>query len=341
MHSNGQIDSDVVKWQKKGVFAMSYKVLIPQDIAAEGKEFLLERGYEIKMGSGITEADLMRDVADCDAILLRMAKISQAVLAAGKHLRVVARHGAGYNNVDIQAASELGIWVTNAPDSTTNTVAEFTIGAILAAAKRTFLLNKALKEGDFNFRNSHKGVDLYQKTLGIIGLGRIGKEVARKASLAFDMRVIAYAPHAAKETVPDYVTLVDWEQIFQESDFISLHIPLNEETNGIVGAREFDMMKDTSYLINCARGEVVREADLIEALEQNKIAGVFTDVLEQEPPARENPLLTMENAVVTPHMASNTKECMIKMAVQAASQIDLVLSGRTPDWPVNDPVIRE
>jgi D-3-phosphoglycerate dehydrogenase len=320
---------------------MSYKVLIPQDIAAEGKEFLLERGYEIKMGSGTTETDLIHDVADCDAILLRTAAVSRSVLEAGGNLRVVARHGAGYNNVDIDAASELGIWVTNAPDSTTISVAEFTIGAIVAAAKRTFLLNKALTEGDFYYKNSHKGVDLYQKTLGIIGLGRIGREVARKASLAFDMRVIAYAPRATKETVPDYVTLADWDQVFQESDFISLHIPLNKETNGMIGTREFDMMKETSYLINCARGEVVCEADLIQALEQNKIAGVFTDVLEQEPPTRENPLLTMENAVVTPHMASNTKECMIKMAVQAASQIDLVLSGKTPVWPVNHPVIKE
>lgn len=320
---------------------MSYKVLIPQDVAQEGKEFLLERGYDIKMGSGTTEADLIRDVADCDAILLRTAAVSRSVLEAGTNLRVVARHGAGYNNVDIDAAGELGIWVTNAPDSTTISVAEFTMGAILAAAKRTFLMTNALKEGNFYYKNSHKGVDLYQKTLGIIGLGRIGREVAKKASLGFDMRVIAYAPRAAKETIPDYVTLADWEQVFRESDIISLHVPLNKETNGMVGAREFDMMKDTSYLINCARGEVVREADLIEALEKKKIAGVFADVLDQEPPARENPLLTMENAVVTPHMASNTKECMIKMAVQAASQIDLVLSGRAPAWPVNHPVIKK
>jgi D-3-phosphoglycerate dehydrogenase len=322
---------------EKGVNTMSYQVLIPQDIAEEGKNFLLERGYKIKMGSGTTEAELIHDVTDCDAILLRTAAVTRSVLEAGKNLQVVARHGAGYNNVDIEAASELSIWVTNAPDSTTITVAEFTIGAILTAAKRTFLLNHALKEGDFYYKNSHKGVDLYQKTLGIIGLGRIGREVAKKASLAFDMKVLAYAPRAEKKNVPDYVALADWEKVFKESDFISLHVPLNKETVGMVGAREFNMMKDTSYLINCARGEVVCEADLIEALKADRIAGVFTDVLEQEPPSRENPLLTMDNAVVTPHMASNTKECMIKMAVQAASQIDLVLSGKAPSWPVNQP----
>ena len=320
---------------------MSYKVLIPQDIAEEGKEFLLKRGYEIKMGSGTTEADMIRDVADCDAILLRTAKVSKSVLEAGSNLRIVARHGAGYNNVDIDAASELGIWVTNAPDSTTISVAEFTMGAILAAAKRTFLLANALKEGNFDYKNSHKGVDLYQKTLGIIGLGRIGREVAKKASLGFDMNVIAYAPRAEKETLPEYVTLAGWEQVFRESDFISLHVPLTKETNQMVGSREFDWMKNTSYLINCARGEVVCEADLIEALEKKKIAGVFADVLEQEPPARDNPLFDMECAVVTPHMASNTQECMVKMAVQAASQIDLVLSGKAPSWPVNQPMIKK
>lgn len=317
---------------------MAYKVLIPQDIAPEGKEFLLERGYEIKMGSGTEEEDLIHDVADCEAILLRNAPVTRAVLEASRGLRVVARHGAGYNNVDLDAADELEIWVTNTPDATTNSVAEFTIGAMVAAAKRTFLINKALKEGDFYFKNSHKGVDLFQKTLGIIGLGRIGREVARKAYLAFDMKVIAYAPHAKEEGVPDYVTLADWEQVFSSADFISLHIPLNKANTGIVGAREFDMMKKTAYLINCARGEVVCEADLVEALKQGKISGVFTDVLEKEPPSMDHPLLTMENAVVTPHMASNTRECMIKMAVLAASQIDLVLSGKTPAWPVNAPL---
>ncbi|MEY8352777.1 hydroxyacid dehydrogenase [Lachnospiraceae bacterium 54-53] len=319
---------------------MAYKVLIPQDIASQGKEFLLERGYEIRMGTGTTEADLIRDVAGCDGILLRTAPVTRAVLEASGNLRVVARHGAGYNNVDLQAADELGIWVTNAPDSTTNSVAEFTIGALVAAAKKTFLLNKALKEGNFYFKNSHQGTDLFQKTLGIIGLGRIGREVARKAYLAFDMKVTAYAPHAEKETVPDYVTLAGWDQVFSNADFISLHIPLNKENTGLVGAREFDRMKNTAWLINCARGEVVCETDLIEALRQEKIAGVFTDVLGQEPPSVDHPLLTMENAVVTPHMASNTRECMIKMAVSAASQIDLVLSGKEPDWPVNHPAIK-
>ncbi|MCC8025084.1 MAG: hydroxyacid dehydrogenase [Clostridium sp.] len=319
---------------------MAFKVLIPQDVAVEGKEFLIQRGYEIKMGSGAAEEDLVRDVADCDAILLRTAPATRAVLEAGRNLKIVARHGAGYNNVDLEAANELGIWVTNAPDSTTNSVAEFTMGAIIAAAKRTHLLSKAMKENNFFFKNNHKGVDLAGKTLAIIGFGRIGRAVAKKASLGLDMKIIAYDPYAKPETVPEGVTMTDWETAFSSADFVSLHMPLTKDNRGFIGAEEFAMMKETAYFINCARGEVVNEEALIEALRSGQIAGVFTDVFNQEPPSMDNPLLTMDNATVTPHMASNTEECMMLMATQAASQIDLVLSGKEPDWPVNRPVIK-
>ena len=317
---------------------MAYKVLIPQDIAKEGKDFLLERGYEIKMGSGAAEEDLIRDVADCDAILLRTAPVTKAVLRAGKKLKIVARHGAGYNNVDLEAADELGIWVTNAPDSTTNSVAEFTLGAILAAAKRTFLLSKALKEDNFFYKNDHKGVDLIGKTLAVIGFGRIGRALAKKAYLGLEMNIIAYDPYAKQESVPDYVKLVDWETAFKTADFVTLHMPLTKDNRGFIGANEFAMMKPTACFINCARGEVVNEPEMIRAMEEKQIAGVFTDVFNQEPPSMDNPLLSFEDVSVTPHMASNTEECMMLMATQAASQIDLVLSGQQPLWPVNKPV---
>lgn len=316
---------------------MAYKVLIPQDVAKEGKELLLQKGYEIKMGSGTAEEDLIRDIADCDAALLRTALMSRAVLEAGKKLKIVARHGAGYNNIDWEAAQELGIWVTNTPDATTNSVAEFTMGAIAAAAKKTFLLNKALKENRFFDKNKHKGTDLMGKTLAIVGFGRIGQAVAKKAYYGFDMEIIAYNPHIRPETIPEYVTMVSWDEAFSQADFISLHMPLKKDNRESIGEAEFNRMKPTAYLINCARGEVIKEQALIDALVHGKIAGAFIDVFSQEPPAMDNPLLTLDNAVVTPHMASNTEECMKLMAVQAASQIDLVLSGKQPDWPVNKP----
>lgn len=316
---------------------MAYKVLIPQDIAEEGKELLWQKGYEIKMGSGVLEEDLVRDVVDCDAILLRTAPVSRAVLEAGKKLKIVARHGAGYNNVDWEAAQELGIWVTNTPDATTNSVAEFTMGAIVAAAKKTFFLAKTLQENRFFEKNHHQGVELKGKTLAIVGFGRIGRAVAKKAYYGFDMNIIAYNPHIYPEIIPAYVTMVRWEEAFSQADFVSLHMPLKKDNRECIGEAEFNRMKPTAYLINCARGELIQEQALLQGLTEGKIAGAFIDVFNREPPSMDNPLLTLDNVSATPHMASNTEECMRRMAVQAASQIDLVFSGSQPDWPVNQP----
>ena len=316
---------------------MSQKVLIPRSIAKEGVEMLEKAGYEVKMGSGAAEEDLIRDVADCDAILLRTAPVTRAVLEAGKNLKIVARHGAGYNNVDLDTANELGIWVTNAPDSTTNSVAEFTLGAIIAAAKRTFLLNDSLKRRDFYFKNTHKGADLAGKTLGVVGLGRIGKQVAKKAHYGLDMKIIAYDPFVSQEQAPEYVQMEDWNTVFEQADFVTLHMPLTKENRGSVGAAEFGRMKRTAFFINCARGEVVDQEALTAVMREGRIAGAFLDVLDTEPFDLDCPLLSMDNVVVTPHMASNTEECMMLMATQAASQICKVLAGERPDWPVNRP----
>lgn len=316
---------------------MAYRILIPQDIAKAGKEYLLSRGYEIKMGNGYTEEDMIRDVKDCQAILLRTAEVTSAVLEAGKELKIVARHGAGYNNVDIKRAEELGIWVTNTPGVTTKSVAEYTIGGMLTMARRIPEHQKMMKEGDFFYKNSHKGTDLDGKTLGIIGIGNIGLEVAKKAYFGFDMKILAYSPRKKQEEMPDYVRLVSWEELFELSDFVSLHVPLSQETRGFIGRRELELMKPTSYLINCSRGGVVVESDLLEALKEGKIAGLFTDVLEQEPPQKDHPFFSMDQVVVTPHMASNTADCMQQMALGAAVQIDRVLSGKRPDYPVNHP----
>ncbi|MGF6907529.1 hydroxyacid dehydrogenase [Fusobacterium sp. PH5-44] len=314
------------------------KVLIPQIISKEGVELLESYGFEIKMGSGALEENLIEDVEDCDAILLRTAPCTKAVLEAGNQLKIVARHGAGYNNVDIDAATKLGILVTNSPDSTTNTVAEFTLGAILAITKKTFLMNKEMKKGNFFFKTANKGIDLSGKKLGIVGFGRIGRRVAHKAFYGLDMEILAYSPSARKDNVPEYVTVCDWDTIFKEADIISLHMPHTKSNTGCVGAKEFSNMKSTAYFVNCARGEVVNEKELVTALEKEEIAGAFLDVFEMEPPSKENPLLSMDNVIFTPHMASNTEECMMLMATQAASEIIRVLTGKNPNWPVNKPV---
>lgn len=313
---------------------MAKKVLIPQDVSKVGKEFLQGRGYEIKMGKGITVQEMAEDVADCEAILLRTAKCPREVLEAGKKLRIVARHGAGYNNVDVKAAKELGIWVTNTPDVTTKAVAEFTMEAILTMAKQTIACQNAMREGDYFFKNSHKGMSLEGKTLAIIGLGRIGAEVAKKAHDGFGMKIVAYNRNPKTERAAAYVTMVSMEEAFAMGDIVSIHMALCGENVGCIGKELFSKMKESAYFINCARGDLVVESELLDVLREKRIAGAFLDVLKEEPVERENPFWELENVVLTPHMASNTKECMDAMALEAAKQIDLVLSGKAPDYPV-------
>ncbi|WP_349670468.1 hydroxyacid dehydrogenase [Lacrimispora sp.] len=314
---------------------MGIKVLIPQMIAQEGMEYLIDHGFEIKIGSGAEEEDLIRDIADCDAVLLRTAAMTEKVMKAGKKLKIVARHGAGYNNVDIKAASRLGIAVTNTPDATTTSVAEYTIGAMLAVTKRLFPCSEQMKNGNFLFKNSNKGMELKGKTLGIIGFGRIGRQTAQIAHDGLSMKIAAYLNQPSFD-IPEYVKILSWEQLFRECDVISLHVPATAETIGFVGEKEFAWMKESAYFINCSRGEVVKEGELIHALEAGSIAGAFVDVFETEPPLSTNPLLHMPNTAVTPHMASNTEDCMAAIAVQAAEQIKHFFHGGGPLWRVND-----
>lgn len=320
---------------------MAYKILIPQDIAPEGKAYLTERGYEIKMGTGTKEADLIRDVADCDGILIRTAPVTASVLEAGGRLKVVSRHGVGVDNIDLPKATELGIWVTFAPESNAQTVAEYVIGTIIALARNLVRCDRAVRSGNWDFRDRLPGYDLAEKTLGIVGFGKIGRLVAKKAVMGLDMKVLAYDPYLKPEQFDRFVTTAGWEEIFTASDFITLHVPGNAATKNLVGKREFSLMKKTAYLINAARGEIVNEADLVAALRQGTIAAAALDVYSQEPPPPDHPLFALDNVILTPHNAALTRECMVRMALHAAQGIDDVLSGRRPVWPVNNPTERK
>lgn len=316
---------------------MAYKVLIPQDITAAGKDFLIEKGYEIKMGSGATVEAIVKDVADCDAILARTAPYPAEVFKAGKKVKVIGRHGIGVDNIDVDYCTANGIYVCFAPQSNANSVAEHTATLILSLAKNLVRVDKAFRAGDFEIRNRLKGMDLEGKTLGLVGLGRIGTMVAKKLANGFGMKVIGYDPYVTKDKVAPEIELVGWDEVFKNSDFVSLHLPATKETKGSVAMKEFEMMKDSAFLINCARGEVVNEADLIAALQQKKIAGAGLDVFKEEPTPKDNPLLKMDNVVVTPHNAALTQESMDRMGLHAAMGIDEVLSGKKPTWAVNTP----
>ncbi|GAB4112501.1 MAG: hypothetical protein Kow00103_02100 [Candidatus Caldatribacteriota bacterium] len=315
-------------------------VLIPQDIAAEGKSYLLQRGYTIKMGSGISLKEIKKDIIDCAAVLLRTAPLPAEALEAGRKLKVIARHGVGVDNIDIEKATELGIYVTNTPESNSNTVAELALGLIIALARNLIAGDKATRTGDFNFRNRCFGIDLEGKTLGVLGMGKIGKRLSVKAYHGLNMKVIGYDPYVKKEDFPEIIERIeDREILFSEADFVSVHIPSTPETKRSIALREFKLMKPTAYFINIARGDLIIEEDLVTALKEGIIKGAAIDVYEKEPPPTNHPFFNLNNIILTPHNASHTKEAMIRMAVQAAQGIDEVLSGKVPTWPVNKPKI--
>jgi D-3-phosphoglycerate dehydrogenase len=318
---------------------MSEKILIPQMVAKNSMDFLMEHGYEILGPIGSSKDELLCNVSAVDAILLRSYKVDMEVLGGAKNLQIVARHGAGFDNVDIVKAAELGIWVTNTPLATNIAVGEYAITAMLLLAKQVPLMIDGLKKGDFYIRMKQWGMDVEGKTLGIIGLGRIGSEVAKRAINGFGMQVLAFDPFCRPDKVPAGVQLLsELKDVLKVSDFVTLHMPSTPETKKMFSSGQFANMKKTAYIINCARGEVVDETALIKALEAGTIAGAAIDVYDLEPPSMDNPLLHMPNVIATPHIASNTTEANAKMALHAAQEIHRVLSGEKPLWPVNKPL---
>ena len=317
---------------------MVKKVYIPEAVDREGEEFLLEQGYEIVHGSDLKPETFCREVADCEAVLLRTQACPEALLAAGKKLKIVARHGVGYDNVDVAAAERLGIWVTNTPQALSDSVAEFTLAALLAAAKRIPQCSEAMYAGDYFYKNSHKGIDLCGKTLGIVGFGRIGNALAKKAYYGLDMKVLAYS-RSLRQT-PEYAAACDLDTLLRRSDVVTLHIPGGAANENLFGAETFAKMKDGAILVNVARGGVVDETALLAALDAGKLSYAVLDVQKQEPPAADDPLRKHSKVLLTPHMASNTQESMARMSLHAAGQIHKVLSGLTPDWPVNHPILK-
>jgi D-3-phosphoglycerate dehydrogenase len=317
---------------------MAKIILIPSNISEPGKEYLRQHGYTIKMGNGITEDQLVADVAGVDAILSRNEKITKRVLDAADKCKVIGKHGVGLDNIDVKHAEELGIWVTNGPLSNTLAVAERTLGFIIDAAKRTVLMDRLMRCGDYEARNRVKGMDLEGKVLGIIGLGRIGTMVAKKACYGLGMKVIGYDPYVPADRVAAEIEAQDdVNDVWSKADIVSLHSPSTPETKASIGLDQFRLMKRTAIFINCARGEIVKEAELIEALQQGIIAGAALDVFEKEPPAKDNPLFTMDNVTVSPHNASLTNETTDRMGMHAALGIHEILSGTKPSWPANHP----
>lgn len=307
------------------------RIYIPEPIAEAGEKYLTECGYEVFRGSGrIDKESLKQDIAECDAMILRTAKIDDEIMEAGKKLKIIARHGAGYDNLDVKAARKRKIITTYSPDTTALSVAEMTITLLLMLARKVKSMEEELRKDHFSYKFSHKGIDVSQKTLGIIGFGKIGRMVAQKAVFGLDMKVISYIPRPEGKKVPEYVECVTWKELLERSDFISIHVPGKAENRNLIGENELKEMKSSAFLLNLARGGVVDEEAFAEAVLQKKIAGGALDVFQKEPPDLKNKIFQVENVILTPHIGSNTEECMERIALDVAEDVHLVLEGKEP-----------
>ena len=319
------------------------KVLIVDVIHEEGTKYLENNGVSVVMAKRTSLKYLLNQATDVDGIIVRGTKISKEIIEKAKKLKVVGGHGSGFNNIDVDFATKKGILVVNIPDTPTESVAEHTIGLMLAIAKNIPLADRELKEGKAKYKYDYMGNELYKKKLGIVGLGRIGLAVARMCKTCFDMEIIGYdiyMNNERKKKIEEMgINLVkDKRILLEESDFISLHIPFTKETKDFIGVEELNIMKPTAYLVNTARGGVINEKALIEALKAKKIASAGLDVFVTEPPQPGNPLFNLKNICVTPHIAVQTKEASIRMSTTIAVEVLKVLDNKKPTNIVNPEV---
>jgi len=320
---------------------MKKKILIVQPIHQRGVEVFDDR-FEVRVASDPSVATVIREIQGVEGVVVRTAPFPREIIAAADALKVIGRHGVGLDNIDVQAATAKGIAIVNTPNANATSVAEHTVTVIGALAKRLVPYDRATRSGGWEIRNSYTAMDLDGKTLGLIGIGRIGSLVARRVSAAFNMRVIAFDPYIQPEAAGAIgVALVaSMDDVFRQADVVSLHTPLTPETRGFVNEAKLALMKPTALLINFSRGEVIDEKALYGALKKGAIAGAAIDVYDPEPPAADNPLFALENIILSPHSAALTEECVIRMATGAAEGIVDLLSGKRPQFIVNPEVLK-
>ena len=320
------------------VAADSCRVLVADKIADDGVA-TLKAIAEVDVRPGLSENELAQIIGDYEALVVRSeTQVTRRVLEAGAKLQVVGRAGVGIDNIDVEAATERGVVVVNAPQGNTIAATEHTISLILATARHIPQADASLRAGEWR-RKEFMGTELRGKTLGILGLGNIGYEVARRA-VAMEMRVIAYDPFVSEGRAESIgVELASVEEVITGSDFITVHLPLNETTRGIIGSKEIARMKPDVRLINVARGGIIDEHALVEGVRSGKVAGAAIDVFTSEPPEADVPLFDDPRIIVTPHLGASTMEAQGRVAVDVAEQIVDVLEGRAARYAVNAPIL--
>jgi D-3-phosphoglycerate dehydrogenase len=310
------------------------KILVSDPVSNQGVE-ILQKEYEVDVKTNLPIDELIRIIPEYDALVVRSeTKVTSAVLDAAIKLKVIGRAGVGVDNIDVGAATQKGIVVLNAPEGNTIAATEHTMAMMLAMARNVPQAHASLKEGKW-LRSKMMGVEMRGKTLGILGLGRIGSGVAKRA-LAMEMNVVAYDPFISSEQAEAMgIQLLELAEIFPIADFITLHLPFTPETKYLLNKETFAKMKSGVRIVNCARGGVVHEGDLAEAVEQGIVAGAAIDVFEKEPVNPENPLLKLDKVVVTPHLGASTAEAQVGVAVDVAKGIIAALKGEPIATAVN------
>ena len=313
------------------------KVLVLDGVEEEGLAALRrEPDIELDIRGKMTEDELLEVIGECDGIIVRSAtKVTARVLENAPKLKVVGRAGVGVDNIDITAATTRGILVVNAPGGNTIAAAEHTIAMMMSMARKIPQANASLKAGKWD-KKSYMGVEVRDKVLGVIGLGRIGSAVAKRAQ-GLEMKVVAYDPYITEENAGLLgIKLLPLDDLLQLADFITVHLPLSKESKYILGERAFSLMKDGARIINCARGGVVDEKALYEALKSGKVAGAALDVFEQEPNT-DSPLFELDNFIATPHLGASTSEAQLCVACDVAEEIVAALKGGFVKNTVNIP----
>jgi D-3-phosphoglycerate dehydrogenase len=317
-----------------------FRVLLSDSLAPEGIE-ILERDPRIQcdIRTGLSPAELAELIPPYDALLIRSStKVTREVIERAASLKVIGRAGVGVDNIDLDAATRRGIVVMNSPLGNSVTTAEHTIAMMLALARHIPAANAAIRAGKWE-RRRFTGSEVFNKTLGIIGLGNIGRIVADRA-LGLKMKVIGFDPILTSEAAARIgVEMVSLEELFRRSDFITVHTPLTEETRGLIGASAFAIMKPGVRVINCARGGIVDEDALYAALKTGRVAGAALDVFVEEPPPPNNPLLTLDNVIATPHLGAATDEAQVQVGVDIANQVIEFLTEGTIRHSVNIPAL--
>jgi D-3-phosphoglycerate dehydrogenase / 2-oxoglutarate reductase len=317
------------------------KVLILEPIHKVGIDYLNQEGCDVVFPDSLEPSALTENAREVKGIIVRTrGRVSRELIASAAYLKVIGRHGVGLENIDVEAATELGIQVVNTPLANAESVAEHFLALALMVSKRLPQTARALRSGDWNARNAYIGNEFYGKTVGLIGFGRVGQAIARICRRAFDSRIVYYSRNRAAECERELgVNAVSLEELLSGSDFIALCLPLTSQTEGLIAAKQLALIKPSAFIINLSHGRIWSEGDLYVALRNGQIAGAATDVFAKEPASPDHPLFQLDNFCATPHTAAQTEESLRRMAM-VAEDLVRVLRGQPPLHPVNHPAGR-